>query len=501
MHRTRMLLCGLLACAAFGATAIGDAAPASASQSQAVFFEAPSELLNPVTRHRAITQLQWLGVTALRVEMPWQQVAPFPTNAKRPSFDGDDPGAYAWGEYEELLAEAKRLHWKVLLTVSGPAPRWATQSSKPPYVTRPNPQYFEELMTAVSRRFGSEVSMYAIWNEPNQPAFLRPQFDKQGKPVAPRIYRGLFQAGYRGIVAGGVKHPKVLMGEVQPNEKYLSDPKKGMLYDAVSPIAFLRGSLCLNGKFRKSPTCGSLPAYGFALHPYTLAAGPFYRPKNPEDVTIGALGRLVSALNRAGKAHAIKRGMSVFLTEFGVRSKPERFNSVSPNMQAEFDAISERIAWSNPRVASFSQYLLEDDTLKQGPQTGLEYVNGRKKPLYYGFPLPMTVTPTAHGYSLWGYVRPAHKKTVVTISVQPPHAKGYRRLATVHTGASGYWKLSSNVPGQFWRVRWSGPKGAKYLGPPIRAYANPGNEAKLSKSAAAKRASASRAKRRSSRHR
>ena len=35
--------------------------------------------------------------------------------------------------------------------------------------------------------------------------------------------------------------------------------------------------------------------------------------------------------------------------------------------QAEFDAIAEHIAYENPRVAAFSQYLLKDDPLGGAP--------------------------------------------------------------------------------------------------------------------------------------
>ncbi len=35
-------------------------------------------------------------------------------------------------------------------------------------------------------------------------------------PESPRIYRGLFQAGYEGLRAAGMAKPKVLMGETAP---------------------------------------------------------------------------------------------------------------------------------------------------------------------------------------------------------------------------------------------------------------------------------------------
>jgi Cellulase (glycosyl hydrolase family 5) len=473
MLRLRVLICALLACAVTSAGAMGVAAPALASHSQVTYFEAPEVLLNPVTRPTALQQMQWLGVTALRLELTWGYVAPDADSATKPEFDAKNPASYAWGQYDAVLAEAKRLKWQVLLTVSSPVPRWATSNKQEPYVTNPDDRDFEEFMTAVARHYGSEVSLFAIWNEPNQPAFLRPQFNSKGVAEAPRLYRGLFEAGYKGLQEGGISKPKVLMGEAQPTAKFFSNPKQGLLYDAVSPIAFLRGALCLNAQYRKAPTCSSLPAYGFSIHPYTIASSPYSAPSNLEDVTIGSLGRLVTALNKAGKSGAVKAGLPLYVTEFGIRSVPEKAIGVPLSTQAEWDAISERLAWENPRVASFSQYLLRDDVLHRGPQTGLEKINGAKKPLYYGFPVPLTVTSTSHGYNLWGFVRPAKKVTTVTVLVQRPHSHSYQVLRNVKTGPGGYWTLSSNVRGSWWRVRWTSPSGVKYEGPPVHAYAAP----------------------------
>jgi hypothetical protein len=474
MLRPRVFMCVLLSLACLGAGAMGNATTALAAHSQVTYFEAPEVLLNPVTRPAAIKQMQWLGVNALRIELIWRNVAPGANSKTKPSFEAKNPASYAWGEYDAVIAEAKRLKWQVLLTVSSPTPRWATSNKQEPYVTDPDDQDFEEFMTAVARHYGSEVSLYAIWNEPNQPAFLRPQFNSKGVAQAPIIYRGLFEAGYKGLQKGGLVKPKVLMGEAQPTAKpptIFKNHKEAELYDAVSPIAFLRGALCLNAQYKRAPTCSQLPAYGFSVHPYTVASSPFSAPSNEEDVTIGSLGRLVQALNKAGKAGAIKPGLPLYVTEFGIRSTPERAIGVPLSTQAEWDAISERLAWENPRVASFSQYLLKDDVLGKGPQTGLEKINGTKKPLYYGFPVPLTVTSTPHGYSLWGLVRLATKATTVTVLVQRPHSHSWQVLKNVKTGASGYWTLNSNVSGSWWRVRWMSPTGAKYEGPPVHAYA------------------------------
>jgi hypothetical protein len=465
MLRLRVLICALLACAA-----LGTAAPALASQQQLTYFEAPETLLNPATMPGAIKQLQSLGVSALRLELTWGYTAPDAGSATKPSFEAANPASYYWGQYDAVIAEAKRLKWQVLLTVSSPVPRWATSNKQAPYVTRPDNRDFEEFMTAVARHFGNKVSTYAIWNEPNQPAFLRPQFSPSGKPEAGWIYRGLFQSGYKGLVNGGLAKPQVLMGEAQPTAKFYKNYyKEGQFYDAVAPVAFMREALCLNAKYRRSPTCAPLPAAGFSIHPYTTATGPYGTPSNPDDVTISTLGRLVQALNKAGKAGAVKAGLPVYITEFGIRTKPEPYIGVSPSTAAEWDAISERLAWENPRVASFCQYLLKDDVLHKGPQTGLEKLNGAKKPLYYAFPVPLTVTSTRGGYSLWGFVRPARKATTVTVLIQRPHSKSWQVLKNLKTGGLGYWTLKSSVQGSYWRVRWTSPSGTRYEGPPTKA--------------------------------
>jgi hypothetical protein len=447
-----------------------------------VYFEGSTILLSPKTRERAVAQLQHLGVSALRVELYWVNVAPGPNSARRPSFDATNPVNYSWGGYDWLLAKAKELHWPVLLTVTGPVPKWATASHRD-LLTRPDDREFQQFMTAVGRHFGSEVAVYSIWNEPNHPAFLRPQFNSNGTPASPRIYRGLYQAGYAGLQAAGLANPQVLLGETAPTGfdtvNVRREGRNALLHD-VAPLAFLRGALCLNPHYRKAGSCGPLPAAGYAHHAYTNAAGPSYVPPERDDVTVAVLGRLTRALDLAARAGAVAAHLPIYLTEFGVQSRPNRFLGVSVAQQAEYVAIAERIAWSNPRVAAFSQYLLRDDPVGGAPgasvhggtigfQTGLEYLSGKLKPLYFGWPVPLTVSKHGHGVSLWGLVRPATGATHVTVLVEGAHARRYRVLSTVTTDSLGHWSASSGVRSARWRVRWVSPAGVSYEGPPISA--------------------------------
>ena len=79
-------------------------------------------------------------------------------------------------------------------------------------------------------------------------------------------------------------------------------------------------------------------------------------------MTIGVLSRLTRALDRYSK----HRKLGLYLTEFGIQSKPDPFVGVTQARQAEYRSIAERIAYRNPRVRAFSQYMLRDDMPRAG---------------------------------------------------------------------------------------------------------------------------------------
>ena len=456
---TGLLLAALAAIAALAPTA-------QASTNQTMTFEAPRELLDPGMRPSALEQIDSLGARSLRVILWWDRVAPSKDAKQVPGADLSDPASYAWGEYDALMAAAAERGWPVILNVSGPVPRWATEKKKG--ITRnPSPRLYQQFVTAVGKRYGEQVSTWSIWNEPNHPDYLTPQYRK-GKPVSGQHYRELFLAGWRGLRASGNGGETVLMGETAP----IGSSK------VVPPLTFLRDTLCLDIRYSKDRSCSNLPADGYAHHAYATRNGPFFEPGSPNSVTIGTLGRLTEALDRAGQAGAIDRGMGIYLTEYGVQSVPDKFSGVSLAKQAEFLAISERIAYENRRVRSFSQYLLRDDdpTSKGvfgGFETGLELAGGKRKPSYEGFRLPLAVTKRGGQVSVWGRVRPATDPTTATVQVKD--GKGsWKQLKQVRTDRTSTFSFrSANKSGRVWRLRWTSPGGETFTGPPIRAYRAP----------------------------
>ncbi len=183
----------------------------------------------------------------------------------------------------------------------------------------------------------------------------------------------------------------------------------------VAPLAFVRGSLCLTSSYHRRKRLRTRS---------TSTAGPITRTRprrargssrqRRDDVTIGSLSRLTRALDRARRAHAVRKRVDLYLTEFGVQSEPDPISGVSEQRQAEYRSISELIAYRNPRVRAFSQYLMRDDLPRAGSSTqryggfesGLRHSGGEAKLAYDGFRLAL-VAERGRSTRLWGLVRPA----------------------------------------------------------------------------------------------
>jgi len=462
MRLPRVLI--VLVAAAVGLPA--GAAPAHAAPPQLMLVEAPRELLDPATRPRALAELDALGARALRVVVTWRDVAPAPDATARPGVDLADPASYRLDQHSALVSAARARGWTVLATLSGPVPRWATPGGRDT-TTRPDPAAFGAFATAAARRLGPRVDLWSVWNEPNLPRFLTPQFDRRGRPASPGIYRGLYRAALRGLRAGGAGDRRVLFGETAPRGSTR----------AVAPLAFLRAALCLDARGRRPPGCARLPIDGVAHHPYAPRQGPDFVPPARDDVTIGVLGRLTGLLDRAARAGALPARTPVYLTEFGVESLPDTLRGVSLARQAEDRSLAERIAFEHPRVRSMAQYLLRDDPARadapvlarySGFQSGLRTAEGRAKPALAGFRLPLAVRRTGRRASLWGLVRPAHGPEVVT--VQAADGRGWRTIRRVRTDVRGVLALRTDArPGRRWRTLWRAPGGTVYRSAPVRA--------------------------------
>lgn len=433
------------------------ATPAAAQPGQPVFFDAPDAFSDPAKRAAALDEVRSLGGTSIRVILYWNSVAPSPEATRRPAGDPSSPAFYDFSRIDAIIAAAKERGMQVLVTPTAPAPRWATEGKDG--VTRPRPEAFGQFMRALGAHLRDEISLWAIWNEPNHPQFLRPQ-TQGGKPTSPRIYRALFLAGWRALRATGNARDTILAGETAPQGGSR----------LVMPLEFLRGTLCLDRSYRKRRSCANLPADGWAHHPYSTALGPAYRPPKPDAVTSGVLSRLVRALDRAADAGAVRRGIGVWITEFGVETFPDRQRGVPVARAPGLQAWSEHLAYRNPRIKSFAQYLLFDDARPDSFQSGLRFADGRAKPGLAGWRLPLDVERVGRSRSsLWGLVRPARARTRVEIQ-RADRGRAFRRLRTVTTDRRGAFTARVvDREGRRFRLRWTAPSGRVFTGAPVAA--------------------------------
>ncbi|MDO8210513.1 cellulase family glycosylhydrolase [Conexibacter sp. CPCC 206217] len=442
------------------------AVTASANSKQFTTVEAPGELLDG-SPGQALDEIDDLGADAIRIQLSWAGLAPNSSATRAPSFNATDPNAYSgWERYDAAVDGARERGLKVQITIGGAAPRWATP--KHDGLTRPDPTAFGKFATAVGRHFGSKVSWWSIWNEPNLGKFLKPIASNQSATV----YRNLYLKAYSGLRSAGVRAP-ILVGELAPIGNSIRD------VGTIRPLQFLRSMLCLDKNYRraKGTRCAKLPTQGLAIHPYSTKAGPFLTPP-VDNLTIGVLPRATEALDKAARAGAIAARTPLYVTEFGVQSYPDKRTGVPLDVQSDYRSIAEYIAYSNSRVKSFSQYLLRDDDDDTGGnrygafESGLFLFKGRKpKPSLYSFRLPLVVIANRGSTTratLWGLVRPG-KQARRGGSVTLEYADGsgaWKRIGSQRYSSSGYFKRAvATKKGRKFRVLWTAPDGTKYTGP------------------------------------
>jgi hypothetical protein len=366
---------------------------------------------DPATRDRTLDEIKELGADTLRIEIKWDEVAPGPRARNRPRFDPTNPAEYpGFAPYDELIKSAVARKLRIVVTITGDAPRWATSGERDVNY-KPDAVEYGRFATAVGKRYSGifsglpKITYFTIWNEPNHINFIKPTSQ------APRIYRKLVHAAVPALRTNAAPDAQIFVGELKPT------PRKGL-----GPAKFMQDWLCLDGRFRglrgraaRRKGCTGfkkIDADGFAHHPY----GPIDIVSKKRDIiNLLAIRRLGKALDRAANARRLPRGLPIYNTEYGIQSNPpDIFVGTSPTKQAAIINEKEEFAYRYHRLKSHSQYQLYDDPARPGPpavkwagfQTGLRFANGRKKPAYEAYRFPIVVRRSGRGALVWGRVRP-----------------------------------------------------------------------------------------------
>lgn len=396
------------------------------------------------------------GAAVVKIVVSWSEIAPTSRAAGFDPTNPFDPG-YDWDELDRQVELATSEGLEPLVVLFG-APRWAEggPGTAAGGISSPDPAQLALFARAAALRYDGanaglpRVRYWGVWNEPNVSLFMTPQL-QGGRPVSIARYRSMVND-----VAGAVKGVRadnlVVAGELFPNE--VNRPR----VQAIGPLAFMRGLLCLSAGAHPHPICRTrVKADIISVHPYT-SGGPSDRPANPDSVWIGnlsSLGSLVADAQRAG--NLLARGQAgLWVTEFAWNTRPPRTKGVPVTLDARW--IAEALYLMSRAGVGVATYF----GLRDGPsgsifQNGLYYScpNGMQcdlpKPGLAAFRFPFVAYTTARAREVlvWGRT-PAGVRASVQVQVRgtAPSASSWRGLAGLRSNGDGIFAARLRISGR-----------------------------------------------------
>jgi len=334
---------------------------------------------------QVFTRYQTLGINVLRVNLYWGGKIGV---AKTRPFDAADPrdAGYDWSLYDRVAAFAGAYKIQLLFSITG-TPRWANGGGSP---NRP-PKNFTDLRdfayAAAARYSGNytgtdgrtlpAVHLWAAWNEPNNPVFLRPQYVRRGGKWAIQSavdYAKICNAVYNGVHATLYDGEQVACGVTGPRGN--NDPLSAR--PAVAPIAFL--SAAKKAGMKTFDAYAHNPYYGTPTETPATKPPPTKGGGRPTAVTLANIDDLISEVTR------LYGPKKFWITEYGYQTRPpDNQFGVSWALQARYLTQAFAIARKNPRISMMLWFLVKDEPQLSGWQSGLVTVEGRKKPAFDAF--------------------------------------------------------------------------------------------------------------------
>jgi hypothetical protein len=368
-----------------------------------------------------------LGVDWIRATARWSAIAPSPRSRRAPTFDAGDPDAYpaaGWQPLDRLAHLAARRRLRLMIDVAGPPPRWASGPGGG------DAGAYGRFAAAVAQRYSGRVrglpaaAAFAVWDEPNSPAGLRPQWlRRSGRWIVASAdrYRAMVYAAYPAIKRSAPRS-LVLLGNTSPT----GPARPRGTNSAVAPLRFVRALACVSPRDAPLRAGGCarfrpLPGDGWAHQPYAGTAAPWRRDPHLDDAPISGLGRLASLLRRLRAQARLERAMPVYVSAFGYRTDPpDPDRSVGLYRQARWLGEAEWIAQRTTGARGFAQAPLRDPPPgSRAPGSGLELPGGTPKPAMAAFAYTLVVHYLGpHHVALWGRVRPRGSRGRFRITVR-----------------------------------------------------------------------------------
>src|SRR5919106_451039 len=247
-----------------------------------------------------------------------------------------------------------------------------------------SPSLFGSYVGAVASIY-PQVKQFVVGNEPNQPAFWRPQFSASGANVSAATFGGYLAAAYDALKSVDPEITVIGVG-LSPRG---NDRPKAKNNISTSPVRFLRA---LGEWYRRSGR--STPVMdAFSFHPYpNEATDPLdrgYGWPNPGFVNLDRVKQaLWDAFHGTGQP-TTQEGLKLHLDEVGWQVGTARLQGyigaenvrvTDEATQASIYAELVRRAECDPDIAEVSLFGFRDDGLRTGFQAGVERVDGTSRP-------------------------------------------------------------------------------------------------------------------------
>ncbi|MGB8403764.1 MAG: cellulase family glycosylhydrolase, partial [Mycobacterium sp.] len=255
-----------------------------------------------------LSEIKSLGVTDIRIGIPWVAIQPTSTT-------------YDWSTMDNIVKTASSMGLQITGDITE-NPSWDGTV----LAGAPNPTAYANFAAAVAQRYAGTITSYEIWNEPNGLPFFA--------PVSPAAYTAVLKAAYTAIKA------------VNPSATVIA----GALGAAGNfPGVSMTASSFLAGMYAAG-AAGYFDALSY--HPYgngvPLSAGADVNNSALQQVT--ALYALMTANGDAAK--------KIWATEFGAATTPGTGASQPEQAQLLEDFVS---AWSRLSFAGPAFYYSAQD--------------------------------------------------------------------------------------------------------------------------------------------
>ncbi len=247
-----------------------------------------------------------------------------------------------------------------------------------------SPQGFGSWLTILATRY-PQVTQYVVGNEPNQTAFVRPQFGRHVRNVSAATAGAYLAAGYDALKA---VNPSITVVGVGLSPRGNDDPHAPS-NPSVSPMRFLRA---LGRWYRASGRTRPLMD-GFSFHPYPRkATDPLEQGYDWPNAGFANLSRVKQALWDAFHGTpqpTTVEGLELYLDEVGWQvgtagragyAGRENVPVTTEARQAAIYGALVREAACDPSIAEVNFFGFYDDGLRTGFQAGLYRADGTPRP-------------------------------------------------------------------------------------------------------------------------